>query len=179
MSTGIDLDDKDGKFPRIAFVSPNYSSINLYQLGFRFLRADTKSATELYFVYVAHAHESKILKVLSAKSKVMKETTPEQVDNGVIFPNDHTSFYELPPDDFTPREVYDPSSARTRAYYLRRQARLARETQDQTDEEIEAAEAAALAAEEVATEVENSTEEETETTTLNQEVLDDVEDMDQ
>ena len=122
MSTGIDLDDKDGRFPRIAFVSPNYSSINLYQLGFRFLRADTKSATEIYFVYGAHAQESKILKVLSAKSRVMKETTPEQATNGVVFPNDHNSFTEFAPEGFIPRTIFDASTARARARYMARHA---------------------------------------------------------
>lgn len=104
MSTGIDLDDKDGRFPRIAFVSPNYSTINLYQLGFRFLRADSKSPTDMYYVYGAHARENNILAALAAKSKIMKETTPEQADHGVVFPSDNQSFTELPPPGFVVRQ---------------------------------------------------------------------------
>ena len=104
MSTGIDLDDKDGRFPRIAFVSPNYSSINLYQLGFRFLRADSKSPSEMYFVYGSHAREQTILAKLAAKSNIMKETTPEQVAQGIVFPNDHVKFEEPVPPGFTSRD---------------------------------------------------------------------------
>jgi hypothetical protein len=107
MSTGIDLDDKDGRFPRIAYVSANYSTIDLYQLGFRFLRSDSKSPADIYFVYGAHARENKILEALAAKSKVMKATTPEQAANGAVFPNDHASFNELPPHGFTPRDIYE------------------------------------------------------------------------
>lgn len=105
MSTGIDLDDKHGDYPRIAFVSANYRTIDLYQLGFRFLRSDTRSAADIYFVYGQHAKENKILEALAAKSKVMKDTTPEQSEHGVVFPNDHESFDEIPPTGFTPRQV--------------------------------------------------------------------------
>lgn len=118
MSTGIDLDDKNGRFPRVAFVSPNYNTINLYQLGFRFLRADTKSASTIHYIYGAHAREHKILSVLASKSRVMKETTPEQAAHGVVFPNDHESFHETPPEDFTQRQVFDISTTRARRLYL-------------------------------------------------------------
>ena len=104
MSTGIDLDDKDGRFPRIAFVSPNYSTINLYQLGFRFLRADSKSGAELYYVYGTHAREDAMLRVLATKSDVMKATTPDQVAHGIVFPSDSASFNEQTPEGFTPRK---------------------------------------------------------------------------
>lgn len=114
MSTGIDLDDKNGNFPRIAFVSANYSTINLYQLAFRFLRSDSKSPADIYFVYGQHAKENKILEALSAKSKVMKATTPEQAQHGVVFPNDHETFHELPPEGFTPREPFVRESGMAR-----------------------------------------------------------------
>ncbi len=51
LSTGIDLDDKFGNRPRYAFVSPNYCTITLRQLSFRFLRADTKSDTNIHYIF--------------------------------------------------------------------------------------------------------------------------------
>lgn len=52
ISTGIDLDDKDGRFPRYVFVNPTFSLITLQQLSYRFLRSlDTKSATVIRHVY--------------------------------------------------------------------------------------------------------------------------------
>ena len=93
-STGIDLDDKHGGFPRVAYINPNYSTITLYQLGHRFHRADSKSNARVYFVYGKARPELSVLNALSYKSKIMKETTPEQADAGVVFPVDMPSFVE-------------------------------------------------------------------------------------
>lgn len=103
-STGIDLDDKHGAFPRLALVSPNYSSIMSYQLGHRFQRADTKSDAQVHFVFAKRKGQTKeacadiielrVLDALSRKSQVMKETTAEQAKAGVIFPGEHTEWHE-------------------------------------------------------------------------------------
>lgn len=89
MSTGIDLDDKDGRFPRTALVNPSYNTIALYQLGHRFLRADTKSDAGVLFVFGKHATEMRVLQALARKANIMKETTQEQSSAGVVFPGDH------------------------------------------------------------------------------------------
>ena len=99
-STGIDLDDKDGRFPRVCFVNPNYSTINLYQLSHRFMRADTKSSSRIVFVYGAVRPELRVLNALAKKSGVMKETTPEQVAAGIVFPVDMETFVEPPIPEF-------------------------------------------------------------------------------
>lgn len=96
-STGIDLDDKHGDYPRFALVSPNYHTIHLYQLGHRFQRADTKSDADVRFLFGAHAFETKVLHALAKKSTVMRETTQEQANHGVVFPGDFESWYEVPP----------------------------------------------------------------------------------
>ena len=103
-SSGIDLDDKHGSFPRHAFVSPNYSTITSYQFGFRFLRADTKSNTRVHFVFAKHEGKSKddsadivevrVLNALALKSGVMKEVTEEQALDHVVFPGDHPDWIE-------------------------------------------------------------------------------------
>jgi SNF2 family DNA or RNA helicase len=103
-SSGIDLDDKTGKFPRFALVSPNYSTITSYQFGFRFLRADTKSNTTVHFVFAKHANKTKdessdiieirVLNALALKSGVMKEVTEEQSLEHVVFPGDHEEWVE-------------------------------------------------------------------------------------
>jgi hypothetical protein len=93
-SAGIDLDDKHGGFPRLALVSPNYSTIALYQLGHRFQRMHTRSDTTLHMVFAAHRHERAVLDALARKGDVMKETTPDQVAAGVCFPGDLPRWYE-------------------------------------------------------------------------------------
>lgn len=103
-SSGIDLDDKSGAFPRFALVSPNYSTITSYQFGFRFLRADTKSNTTVHFVFAKHSNRTKeessdivevrVLNALALKSGVMKEVTEEQSLDHVVFPGDHEDWVE-------------------------------------------------------------------------------------
>lgn len=104
ISTGVDLDDKHGGWPRLALVSPNYSTITSYQLGHRFQRADTKSDAHVHFVYgklpgrrketSTETLELKVLHALSRKSQVMKETTADQAREGVVFPGDHPDWEE-------------------------------------------------------------------------------------
>ena len=93
-SSGIDLDDKVGGRPRFCLVSPNYSSIDLYQLSHRFLRMDTKSSATVHMMYAKTACELAILNALAKKSAVMKQTTNVQVESGVVFPCDYDSFIE-------------------------------------------------------------------------------------
>jgi superfamily II DNA or RNA helicase len=102
-STGIDLDDKDGNFPRLCLVSPNYSTITSYQLGHRFLRLDTKSNATVQFVYAKQKGKTReqskdsielgVLNALSKKSQVMKETCLGQTEQ--VFPGDHESWEEV------------------------------------------------------------------------------------
>lgn len=105
-ATGIDLDDKHGEFPRMVFVSPNYRTIDLYQLGHRFLRMDTKSDATIHFVFGKHDQETGVLRSLARKSKVMKETVSEQVQAGVVFPGDYDTFIE--PGGDTPATLPPP-----------------------------------------------------------------------
>ena len=101
-STGIDLDDKHGGFPRACLVSPNYSTITSYQLGHRFQRLDTKSDAHVHFVFAKRSGgtressediiELRVLHALSRKSQIMRETTGE--GTGIVFPGDHPEWLE-------------------------------------------------------------------------------------
>jgi hypothetical protein len=91
ISTGIDLDDKDGRYPRVCYASPNYNTIDIYQLGHRFLRGlDTKSNTDIYMVYSQNQFERKIMEALMAKGLIMKSIS-ESINT---YPCDYTLFHE-------------------------------------------------------------------------------------
>ena len=77
-SSGLDLDDKTGKFPRYVFANPNLNILDLQQLPYRFLRMNTKSSTVFRFVYVKNHLELGLLNNLKRKAKVMKETTGDE-----------------------------------------------------------------------------------------------------
>jgi hypothetical protein len=83
ISTGIDLDDKDSRFPRLALVSPNYNIITLHQLCFRFNRIGSMSDAHVHFVFGRVTTESgrrangfeelPILNALARKSTVLRD----------------------------------------------------------------------------------------------------------
>ena len=116
LSTGIDLDDKDGRFPRLCLSRPNYSTITLYQLSHRFNRGlDTRSVARVEFLYgggdvgldvsggesgggESGGHEEilekKLLKSLARKGGIMKQVSSEQCKAGVLFPGEYNVWYE-------------------------------------------------------------------------------------
>ncbi len=101
LSSGIDLDDKDGSYPRVCFVSPNYNTIDLYQISYRFLRAlDTKSDSEMYMLYVKNHAEMNLLSAIATKGKIMKDVTKEQaLMANILFPCDFEPYVEPEPLD--------------------------------------------------------------------------------
>ena len=94
MSTGIDLDDKHGQFPRFAYISPSYNINELHQVSYRIMRADTKSKATLFYVYVKDVEEINIMAALVSKGNVMSSTTEDQSTIGVKFPGQFEEYFE-------------------------------------------------------------------------------------
>jgi superfamily II DNA or RNA helicase len=108
VSTGVDLDDKDGRFPRLALVNPNYSTITLHQLTYRFLRADTRSDAHVHFVFGRETIDGKqirgltelnVLNCLARKSRVMKEVSSSaasSTETEMLYPGEFPVWVEDP-----------------------------------------------------------------------------------
>lgn len=95
LSTGIDLDDKHGSFPRMVFASPNYNIVDLHQFSRRFVRIDTASIPQFRFVYGSCARkERSILNALARKTNVMHEILKEQTEAGIKFPGEYEEYQE-------------------------------------------------------------------------------------
>lgn len=123
-STGIDLDDKHGGFPRLALVSPNYSTITLYQLCHRFQRLDTRSDATVQMIYAKHCQELSVLNALARKGGVMKQTTREQVEAGVLFPGDFPRWDETLSQDPQPADLVEEFVKRREEMLVPRAATL-------------------------------------------------------
>ncbi len=83
VSTGIDLDDKHGGFPRYAFASPSYNIQNIHQLSSRFVRLDSKSPAIFRLFYGSVSRkEVSILNALARKANVLKDTLEGQNNDG-------------------------------------------------------------------------------------------------
>lgn len=94
-SSGIELDDKNGSYPRFPLISPNYSAIDTHQVTYRFFRDGTKSTPEIRYVYAAGGNlEESILNAYQKKSNVFKKTLKVQSDNGMKFPGDYDQYEE-------------------------------------------------------------------------------------
>ena len=93
-STGIDLDDQDGLWPRVCYVNPNYSAISLYQLGHRFQRLESKSDATIEFVFGNTENtELPVINALAKKGQVLGETVEAQREAGILFPGDYPDVY--------------------------------------------------------------------------------------
>lgn len=79
LSTGIDLDDKDGNLPRVALVSPSFNIVSLYQFSRRFGRQNTKSSTSVHFIYTkAEIENTSLFQRIREKGEVLKAVGGEQ-----------------------------------------------------------------------------------------------------
>jgi len=90
MSTGVDLDDKFGTSPRYVLASPNYKTMTIQQMCYRFLRSDTKSDSVVDFVYIkSEVEESSILSCLSKKACTMRNASLDSKNSFVKYPDEY------------------------------------------------------------------------------------------
>ena len=68
---GIELDDKDGNYPRYMLINPTYNFLNMSQCIGRVNRVDTKTNTQVRFIY-SYENEKKILERIRSKGEVAK-----------------------------------------------------------------------------------------------------------
>lgn len=95
ISLGIELDDKDGRFPRYVFISPNFKAIDTHQVNYRFYRNGTKSQPHIRYVYVkGESMKLTIINSYARKSKVFAETLKAQHEHGVKFPGQYDIYIE-------------------------------------------------------------------------------------
>lgn len=90
LSTGVDLDDKYGDFPRFVFASPNYTIVDLHQFSRRFVRISTVGVATFRFVYGSCARkEHSIINALARKTNILQDILTEQTNAGIKFPGDY------------------------------------------------------------------------------------------
>jgi superfamily II DNA or RNA helicase len=91
LAQGLDLDDKNGNFPRKMFISPSYYVCNLHQATGRVLRSDTKSQPIIRFIYVAEVNkELDLLNRLAKKSQMIQSGLKYKV----LLPGDYPQKYQ-------------------------------------------------------------------------------------
>jgi hypothetical protein len=89
---GIDLDDRDGRFPRTAFASPSFSYERAFQFGGRFYRADTKSSAVVRFVYALSRtgiEETKIINIIARQQPIARGTIGHALVEGAKLPGEY------------------------------------------------------------------------------------------
>lgn len=98
VNASIDLDDKNGKFPRFVLGSPSHFFINSHQFSGRFIRSsDTKSSPVLRWVYVNINNndiQTGILNNLSKGGRVCERTLKKQSERGIKFPGQYDAYIE-------------------------------------------------------------------------------------
>ena len=88
---GIDLDDRDGRFPRSMFILPTFHILNMHQATGRICRSSTKSDGTVKMIYTKLG-ELRILNALAKKTVVLN--TVAQTSNKVKFPGDYDNEVE-------------------------------------------------------------------------------------
>ena len=86
-SEGVELDDQDGRFPRIGFGIPGYSMIQMLQIPGRLNRFKTKSNSLFFWIYSNSDDycEQSVINSITRKSKVLNDTIDIIIPYSKIF----------------------------------------------------------------------------------------------
>lgn len=98
-SESINLNDKDGRFPRYMYIVPSHELLKMLQAMYRIYRVGTKSDATIRFIYGKYGSiEHSILSSIIKKKEVLKDVIGETIclDN---YPNE----YENENGDMVPR----------------------------------------------------------------------------
>ena len=95
INSGLNLDDRDGNYPRFVFGSPSHFFVECHQFSYRFLRGiDTKSSTIVKWIYGDSKLENSILNRMAESSIICSELLSTQVSAGIKFPGQYEDEYE-------------------------------------------------------------------------------------
>jgi len=103
VSLGISFEDLDGRFPRIAYGSANYSAMDMLQWVSRFHSKDTKGTEPVKVRFLFGKSQQPLKSILNSiirKSKVFKETLLMQVSYGFKFQDDYANEEEEDTENF-------------------------------------------------------------------------------
>lgn len=91
---GLNLDDRDGHWPRTMFIIPSYHFINLQQCTGRIYRpATTKSDAHIFFIYSkAFPHEVSIIDSLLRKVQTLRAV--KNINDSDPLPGEYMSWFE-------------------------------------------------------------------------------------
>ena len=91
---GINLDDRDGNWPRTMFIIPSYYFINLQQCTGRIYRpATTRSDARIFFIYSKDfPHEVSIIDSLFRKAQVLRSI--KNINDSDPLPGEYISWFE-------------------------------------------------------------------------------------
>jgi hypothetical protein len=84
---GIDLDDRDGKFPRRMFILPTFHILNMHQATGRIRRASSKSDAYVRMIYTKMG-EVQVINAIARKTEVLS-TVAINESSSVKFPGDY------------------------------------------------------------------------------------------
>ena len=70
---GVELDDKHGGFPRVAFLSPSYHMVKMHQATGRIFRLATTRSPAISLVVFASTEERDVMRNVIAKSATLKD----------------------------------------------------------------------------------------------------------
>jgi hypothetical protein len=83
--TGINLDDRDGRFPRFMYIIPNFNFIDVEQATNRIYRIYTKSKATIRIIYSKrNPSEKPILNSICRKKNVVRDIITTDSDRSII-----------------------------------------------------------------------------------------------